>query len=349
MAAKRIRVSSDNGSTWLTLPGNSGELRNEGNSIPDTIFGQNFASAITGMIDTQIMSNALYKGFAGYNADIFKSATSGTAFTGEAFTLVSGKTYRITDTTKNMWNRAGTFVINDDGSPVSASNIENIDYLFGQVTFTSGYSVVGAITADGSYLAKSLVAKGRSFTLTMSMEPIQTSDFETAQANNGHHTYIAGLKTVELEVGSVYDVSNGWRAALNARSEYIIEIAPVGTGGTESLARGFFRITQQNQQGDVGALEEETINFALSVPDSPANLYLPFRWNHPSATLLSSAVRAALTAWEGGTIIDAQYLPDGTTGVAGDVVVTECSLTGGLEVINEFSLTLQVTGDLSVV
>lgn len=349
MAAKRIRVSSDNGSTWLTLPGSSGELRNEGNQIADTIFGQDFASGLTGMIDTQVMSNALYKGFAGYNADIFKTATSGTAFTTEAFTLVSGKTYRITDATKDMWNRAGTFTFFDNAVAVDAADIESVDYLFGQVTFASAYTVTGPITATGSYLAKSLVAKGRSFTLTQSMEPIQTSDFETAQGNNGHHTYIAGLKTVELEVGSVYAVSNGWRAALNSRSEFIIEIAPVGTGGTESLARGFFKITQQNQQGDVGALEEETVNFVLSVPDAPTDLLVPFRWSHPSATLLSTAVRAVLDAWEDGTIIDVQYLPDGSTGVAGDCVIAECSLTGGLEVINEFSVTFQITGDLTVV
>jgi hypothetical protein len=346
--AKRIRVSPDTGSNWYTLPGSSGELRNEGNQIPDTIFGQNFASGLTGMINSSIVSNALYKGFAGYHCDIMKSATSGTSFTTEAMTLVSGKTYRISDATKNMWNRGGSFTVFDNAVNHNA-DVESINYLFGEVTFASAYTVTGPVTVTGSYLAKTTVAKGRSFTLTMSQEPIQTSDFETAQANGGHHTFINGLKTVELEVGTVYAASNGWLAALEARSELIIEIAPVGNDGTESVARGIFKVTQQGQQGDVGALEEETVNFVLSVPESPANLLTPFGWSHPSNTTLSLAVRTLLDSWEDETIIDAQYLPDGTNGVAGQIVVSECSLTGGLEVINEFSVTLQVTGALTEV
>jgi hypothetical protein len=30
---KRVRISDDNGVTWTTLPGNSGELSQEGNAI----------------------------------------------------------------------------------------------------------------------------------------------------------------------------------------------------------------------------------------------------------------------------------------------------------------------------
>jgi hypothetical protein len=346
--AKRIRISSDNGSSWNTLPGSTGEFRNEGNQIPDTIFGQNFASALTGMINATITSNALYKGFAGYHCDIFKGATSGTAFTTEAMTLVSGKTYRINDATKNMWNRAGVFNVFDNAVNHNA-DVESIDYLFGEVTFASGYTVTGPVTVTGSYLAKSLVAKGRSFTLTMSQEPIQDSVFEVAQANGGRHTYINGLKTVELELGSVYDSTNAWRAALEARNELIIEIAPVGNEGTESRARGIFKLTQDSQQGDVGALEEETINFVLSVPDTPVNLLTPFKWQHPVGTTLSVAVQAVLNSWQNETIIDAQYLPDGTTGVRADVLINECSLTGGLEVINDFAVTLQITGAITAV
>jgi hypothetical protein len=347
MAAKRIRVSSDNGVSWFTLPGASGEFRNEGNEIPDTIFGQNFASAEIGMINGTIVSNALYKGFAGYHADIMKQGAS-TVMTTEPMVLVAGKTYRVTDATKNLWNRNVTLNVFDNAVNQNA-NVESVDYLFGIVTFLPSYTVTGPVTVTGAYFPKVTIAKGRSFTLTQSQTPIQTSDFETAQANGGYHTYINGLKTVTLEIGAVYALTNGWRLALEGRTEVMIEIAPVGNAGSESRCRGFFKTSRQSQSGEVGALEEETVNFTLSVPAAPATLLVPFRWDHPVGTTLSSAVTKTLDAWEDETLIDVQYLPDGTTGLAVDAVVAECSITGGLEVINEFNMTYQITGAVSAV
>ena len=67
MVAKRVRLSDDAGSNWYTLPGSTAELRNEAGEIPDTVFGQVFASAEVGLIEGMITSNALYKGFAGYH------------------------------------------------------------------------------------------------------------------------------------------------------------------------------------------------------------------------------------------------------------------------------------------
>jgi hypothetical protein len=357
MVAKRVQVSSDGGTTWYTLPGNSGEFRNEAGELTDTIFGQNFASSEVGLTAGTITANSLYKGFAGYNCDLMKGSGVSNTFTGEAMTLVTGKTYIIGDATKDMWDHTSAITVLDNGVD-KTNRVQSIDYLFGKITFEGTYTVAGPVTVTGKYFTKSTIAKGRTFNLTLTMSPINDTVFETAQANTGRNTYSYGLKTVALEVGGVYASSNGWQTQLDGRGFILIEIAPVGNSGSESRARGIFKVARRQQSGDVGNLEEETVNFVLNVPQSQDNptvgfvtdLYLtPFRWQHPAASKLSAAVQRVLNAWEAESALKARYLPDGTTGFSGDVVIAECSITGGLEAMNEFSVNMNISGAVTAV
>lgn len=343
--AKKIRVSDDSGTTYYTMPGSSGDMNHEAGDIDDTIFGQNFRSAEVGLINWNLSSNAYYKGFAGYVADLKKVGASSTAMTDEAMSLVSGKTYQVTASTKRILDRSVAVVVKDNTVAVVKDNIENIDYLFGRVTFTSGYTVTGPVTITNAYFTTSVIAKGRSFTLTQQAEAIQTTTFEDAQANGGYHTFSYGLKDVSLEISGVFAAANDFQQAVADRDELIIEINPEGTSA--SVARGFFKAMNQGQSGNVGDLEEETITFNLSVPDVE-NMKRPFGWLHTSSTL-STAVQKALTAWENGTNLTVQYLPDGTLtgGKRGTCLITEISLSGGLESMNEFSVTYQGTGAIA--
>src|SRR5690606_8249568 len=110
--AKAIRVSSD-GSTFYKLPGNTGSFSVVDDEIEDTIFGQSYRSNEAGLINWAVSANALYKGFAGYLARILRTGTA-TVMTDEPMTLESGQIYRITDITKEVWNRNETFVVEDD-------------------------------------------------------------------------------------------------------------------------------------------------------------------------------------------------------------------------------------------
>lgn len=343
--AKRVRISVDGGTTYRTLPGSTAELSSEAGDINDTIFGQDFASTQTGLIGWTIQSNGLYKGFAGYVAKIYKSGTP-TALNDEPMSLVSGKTYQVTDTAKRCFDRNTAITFEDNGSPVSANDIAEIDWLFGRVTFATGYTVTGPVTVTGNYLPLTQVARANAFTLTQTANPIDDTDFETAQGNQGHRTFIYGLKTVSLDLTGIYASSNAYRALLASRSELVIEINP--DGNAKSRARGFFKPMSTGQSGEVGDQEAETVTFNLSVPDQE-NVPTPFKWLHASDTTLSQAIRDALNAWEDNQIIDVQYLPDGTNGVEGSAVITDLSLAGGLEVMNEYTVNLQGVGELTAV
>jgi hypothetical protein len=343
--AKKIKISDDSGLTWYTFPGSSGELQNEAGSIDDTVFGQSFKSMQPGLIQASLQANGYYKGFAGYVATLKISGTP-TTMTGEACSLVSGKTYKITAATKNIIDPNSPVTVLDNAVAVSPSNIDNIDYLWGQVTFVSSYTPAGPITITGKYLPSTTIARANGFTLTMTQDAIDDTDFDNAQASNGHRAYIGGLRTVSLALNGIFSGSNNWRTLLEGRSLVVIELCP--DGGGLSVARGFYKTTQVTQSGNVGAQEAATATFPLFVPDL-ALLKTPFSWMHDPATTLNTAIQKALNAFSLQETYDYQYLYDGTNGVTGAAVITDVSLAGGLEVMNEFTIKAAFTGALTAV
>lgn len=119
---KSISISPDNGSNWYNYPGMSGSRRDENNALRDTIFGSTYDSNQSGLNQSMVQANGYYKGFAGYVADIKRPGTP-TGATGEACTLVSGKTYRITGTTKRIWDRSVAVVVKDNAVDHTADEI----------------------------------------------------------------------------------------------------------------------------------------------------------------------------------------------------------------------------------
>jgi hypothetical protein len=344
--AKLIRVSDDNGANWHTLPGGSGELTRESASAGDTVFGQTFESNQPTLITWNVQAGAFYKGYAGYVATIKKKGTS-TPETGAALTLVSGKRYRLNTTTKRIIDRATAYTVKDNAVAVAAANIESVNFLFGEVVFVSTYTPTGAITMDYNYFPVADVGGAKSYSLKMTAAPVDTTTYALAQANGGYRTHSPGLRSVSIDLSGIYASANGFAAMLASREEVIIEINP--DGASKSLCRGFFKLTSDGQSGDVGAPEEESLSFSLAVPDPTAKAEIPFGWSHDAATVLSTAVQKVLNAWEDETALDVQYLPDGTNGFTGDCIVTDTSLAGSLDGMNEFSVSLRGSGAMTAV
>ena len=351
---KSLRVRTlDSGAAFNALPGNTGAMTRDGEQLDDTIFGQDFRSSQPGLINWGSTANAFYKGFAGYVADIKKSGTT-TAFTAEAMTEIgaSGENiFRISDASKDVWDRnvTPTFydVTSSPGAEIPAGEIEYVDYLFGIVKFNTPQT--GPVTADGNYFPMADFGKANAFTLTQTAETLDTTDLATAQSNNGFNTFVATLLTVALELTSFFDVANDFHDLLVGRSEFVIELNP--DGNLKSVARGFFKCVSDNVSGDVGGNEIESATFTLSVPEGLVRP--PFSWIHASDTTLSQALQDILTAWLDKVELDFQYLPDGIVGSGsggyqGNVLVTEASLAGGVNVMNEYSVSFQGTGQLVI-
>jgi hypothetical protein len=307
-------------------------------AVNDTIFGQNWQSENPTIGQIQITANGLFKGVAGYEATIKKGGTS-TVMTGEAMALVSGKTYQITASSKRLIDFSANVVVLDGVTNVTAE-VLSIDYLNGLVTFKSTYTPVGAISLDASYIPLATLAKCRGFSVTQTAAEIDNTTLEVAQANDGWRTFEPGLKTAGLEVQGIFDAASPFLTDLNARALMFIDISPNGSSNT--AFRGFFKGTGHQQSGDVGALEEATLSFTLSVPVSDL-LVAPFKW-YFNSSVLSMAMQDAINAWQNGTTIKVQYLADGINGTEVDAIVTEASLSDNFDGQNEFSFTFRASG-----
>lgn len=261
---KRLQLS-DNDTTYYTLPGNSAQVRDESGELTDTIFGQDFASSETGLLSWSISSQAFYKGFAGYIVKLLKGGVPVT-MTAEAMSLVSGKTYIITNTAHQVIDVDTATVVLDNAVDHTA-DVDNIDFVTGQVTFKSTYTVTGPVTITGAYVPLTAIAGARTFTLTQQSSVNDNTDIPTAKANGGWRTFDSGtgLKTVSLEIGSIYKSSNAFRDALAARAKIYVQINP--DNSNLSVFTGVFKYAGRGQSGDVGTLEQEDITLRLYVPE----------------------------------------------------------------------------------
>lgn len=342
MAAKRIQVSVDGGTTWRTLPGASGDFREENATVNDTVYGQEFESNEVSIGQWNVSSNAWFKGVAGYLANLKQQGTA-TVMTDEAAALVSGKTYRISDATRRIIDYFTAVTVKDNAVDHTA-DVVSIDYLNGEVTFAAAYTVTGPVTISGKYIPTVSIAKGRTFTITQGAAERDTTDYETARANLGWRTFEYGLKTASLEVGGVYNLSNGFAAALRGRAPLIVEIAPAND--TQTFFRGFFKFTGRGQSGDVGALEQETLNLGLWVPDGSL-VVRPFGWYFGASSTLNQAVRDCIGAWQGSTLVKVRYQDDPDDvggGHVGDAIVSEATMSNSFEGLNEFRFGFRGTG-----
>ena len=327
---KVINVSDDGGSNWYAIPGPDGSFGIDGEQLDDKILGQTYDSKQPGLATWNVAGRGLYKGFAGYLADLKQSGTA-TVATGEAMSLVTGKTYRIDDTSKEVWNADASIVVYDGVTDVTAQ-VESYDYLFGKVTFLGTYTVLGAVTIDMTYYPLATFGKGRGYTLTQSAKALDTSDYQTVQGNTGFRTHASGLRTISLDINGIFNAADDWAGELINRNRILIEIN--ADGNSKSTARGWFHISNTGQEGEVGDNETETVKFMMSVKDSQQD---PFGWDHASDTTLATAIQKILTAMEDQTDLDIQYLHDGTNGKEGTTVVTGATLTGDIDSMNEFS------------
>lgn len=345
MAAKEIRVSNDDGTTWHILPGNTADINFEGNQLDDTIFGAAYSSSETGLINWSVSGNALYRGFAGYRSKILRSGTS-TVMTDESLSQVdSSQTYEIDDATKSVWNWDETLTVNDGGSAVDDADIEEIDYLFGRVTFDSGYTVTGAITVTGEYFPTAEYGRANSLSLTQSADTTDTTSFEVAQANGGFNTFRPTLLTADLELNAFYRTDNEFFEDLKDRGNFVVEIDLAGNG--ETLGRGVYKVNDTSQSGDVGGDEEQTLNLTLSVPEGVT----PFKWKYTDASNIPNGLKIVQTALTDRTEIMTQYLPegDGSKGYEGTVIVTDASISSGVDEMVEADVTLQGTGECVII
>lgn len=191
---------------------------------------------------------------AGYNAKLYRSGTS-TAMTAEATTLVTGKTYRITNAAKRMLDPAVAVVVDDGGSPVSASDILSIDYLHGLVTFDPSYTVSGAVTFDANYLPLSQIADVYNASFSTSVMMLDDTVYEDTQVSRK-----AGLKDISGSFSCYDEGATALSSLLEAGTVLYLTWQQTGSGSTGHL-RARVLLESEDVSAAVDGLIESTYNF----------------------------------------------------------------------------------------
>lgn len=340
--AKTIQVSRDD-VTYSTLPGSTGELSIETSDNDNTIFGGVFSSSLPGVKDYTFSGNAWLRQTPGFRATVKRAGTP-TSFSGEATTNTEGNTYQISESSKNLWDYTVGVTVFDGATEVADSDIKEIDYMFGRVTFVDTYVAGGSITVDGSYTPVDSFGCANNVSLTQNAEATLSSCFEITQTENGYNTYDSGLKTVSVELSGFYREANDFIDILSNYETIILEIDWDGEGST--VCRGVFNVQSTSQSGDVGQQEEFSATFNLFVPED----VLPFSWYFDTDSKMSAGMKDIILSWINRENLYIKYFPAGINakGYKGSTIVTDASMSTSVDAIGELSLSSQGNGALTV-
>ena len=190
---------------------------------------------------------------AGYSAKLYRSGTS-TSMTAEATTLVTGKTYRITNAAKRMLDPAVAVVVDDGGSPVSASDILLIDYLHGLVTFDPSYTVSGAITFDANYLPLSQIADVYNASFSTSVMTLDDTVYEDTAVSRK-----AGLKDLSGSFSAYDEAATAISSLMAAGTVLYLTWMQTGSATADHL-RARVLLESEDASVAVDGLVETTYN-----------------------------------------------------------------------------------------
>lgn len=195
---------------------------------------------------------------ASYTTTVKRGGTT-TAMSAEAMANTTGNTYQISDATKEIWDRSVVPTFKANGVTVAAADILNIDYVFGKVTFVG--SETEPITLDtGNFIPTVVVAGARVYSLSMTADMLDRTDFDGAQANDGFRQRLYGLRDVSISISRWAKADDTFFTALNSKTPVVIEVQP---GGANDFARGWFLLEGENHSGDIAALESSDPTFVL--------------------------------------------------------------------------------------
>ena len=154
--------------------------------------------------------------FAGWQTTL-KIGGTPTAMVAEATSVLAddsaGRHRRqITNATKRLLDPGSAVTVKDGGVAVASADVYAIDYLFGIVTFASGYVIGGAITFDASYVPLLTIAEGRAYKLNREAGQVDTTTFDSAAGTGGRRstpTLLGASGDMELVEGTDPDLDPG--------------------------------------------------------------------------------------------------------------------------------------------
>jgi len=155
-----------------------------------------------------------------------------------------------------VWDRDAAFSFKHGSTAIPSSQVNNVDYLFGKVTFSVPKGSSAIVKASGKFLPTTAVAGAHGYNINISSELLDDTDF----LSTGYRSRTSGLKDVNVTVNRWDSASTEFFNLINTGGSAVVEIVP---SGSSIAARGFFIVESENRSGDVASLEAADITLQL--------------------------------------------------------------------------------------
>lgn len=144
-------------------------------------------------------------------ARIRVTAATATSSTNNAATLsTNGLTLTIDSTSRRHWNRASsTHVVVFEGAVNRTTDIAEINYVQGKVTFDTAHSTASAWTIDTEYLTSSYVGQGRNWSADVSVNMLDQTSFSTTTGDVQWRTTKPGLSEATVSIDRFWGETTG--------------------------------------------------------------------------------------------------------------------------------------------
>lgn len=167
--------------------------------------------------------------FSGTVAAVYIQSGSSISFTNESTTTTDYRTYKIANRSKRYFDRSYPITVRVNGNVVTSGF--TINYLLGAVIFDAPLSSSDEVTISGRYIPVAEVAQGYEWSLEISANEIDATDFSSANFRS--------LVVVDKEATAKFSWWWGDEAFFNAVNSQSPVILALFTDDTTSLLRAY--------------------------------------------------------------------------------------------------------------
>ena len=209
------------------------------------------------------MAQAAYRTLVGIPGTV-------TALSNEPCTYVGGCDFRITDATRRLLDRDTTVVVRSATTRSGAKTVVNsanvtVNFAGGVVTLRGGSYTASScanlfLFFTGGFIPFTNVGGANNYSVEMSAEVLEDTNFEAANANGGYRTRLTGLQDVSISVSAYSPLNKAFATRLQERQNVIVNVLV----GQKERITGRFVVESVSQSGEVGGLETEDISFQLN-------------------------------------------------------------------------------------
>lgn len=216
---------------------------------------------------------------AGFQTEL-KLSSGSTAFSGASTTVQAGTSvpnsvFRIDDALKRMLDPSSPLTVKVGGVAAAAGSF-SVDYLFGEVTFTTDQGA-SAVTVDGSALSLVSFAETTECDLSLTADMLEDTSFDSGGCKSRRLGPRDAAVTVTQLASLLYDEDP---SATERRVFDVLDggdpiLVEVDFGGTQ-VFRGWMLVSEGDEKLSASSLDEATVKLVPATLPAQANRLFGF-------------------------------------------------------------------------